>query len=223
MGRINELNDFTRGQLDAALMKIGQDAGMGTAEGIRAFLRGELSISSPPRSWREEDGVIYFSVTPDGADGETWITLLEGNIFLVEYCAKEVLRSPSFKSTNGVTTEVAVLKGMLFEDQCRITELIRAHAEAFRTPDKRKLEKPNAELACLIRRKFTDKEIEAMGLTCIVAMHEPINDSDGNPGLLSARRDGGGRWLNAYNGRSDCRWGRDHGFAFAVSQARPTE
>ncbi|MDO8590106.1 MAG: hypothetical protein Q7R69_02440, partial [bacterium] len=119
---------------------------------------------------------------------------------------------PDFKPTNGVTTEVAVLKGMLFEDNDRITKKIRAEA------DKRKLSKPNAELACLIREKFTDKEIEAMGLWYIVAMHEPINDSDGDPSLLIADRDDDGRWLCAYGGGPDYRWGCGNGFAFAVSQ-----
>ncbi|MEK7636692.1 MAG: hypothetical protein AAB362_03325, partial [Patescibacteria group bacterium] len=75
-----------------------------------------------------------------------------------------------------------------------------------------------AELACLIREKFTDKEIEAMGLWYIVAMHEPINDSDGGPSLLGADRYGDGRWLSAYYGRPGIGWSRDYGFAFAVSQ-----
>src|SRR3989338_4837086 len=128
----------TLGRIEAVWNKLGGE------DGVDRFLRDELSVSEPTRSWREEDGVIYFSVTSDG------------------------------------TTEVAVLKGMLFEDNDRITKKIRAEA------DKRKLSKPNAELACLIREKFTDKEIEAMGLWYIVAMHEPINDSDGDPFLLNA-------------------------------------
>ena len=37
-----------------------------------------------------------------------------------------------------------------------------------------------------------------MGLWYIVAMHEPINDSGGDPFLLDAHRYGGGRWLHAY-------------------------
>lgn len=185
---------------------------LGGVDGARRFLRDELSVSEPIRSWREEDGVIYFSVTSDGTTCEDWIKRLCGNGFRVGDNAKQVLRSPNFKPTNGVTTEVAVLKGMLFEDNDRITKKIRAEA------DKRKLSKPNAELACLIREKFTDKEIEAMGLIWIVAMHEPINDSDGDPVLLDASRSGDGCWLYAYYGRPDYGWHRDIGFAFAVSQ-----
>ena len=212
MGQVNELKDFTRGQLDAALMKIGQDAGMGTADGIRAFLSGELVISRPSYSWRGQDGMIYLSVTSDGATGAQWIKRLKKKGFRIGDYAKQVLRSPDFKPTSGVTTEVAVLKGMLFEDNDRITKKIRAEA------DKRKLSKPNAELACLIREEFTDKEIEAMGLWYIVAMHESINDSDGAPFLLSARRGGGGPRLNAYGGRPGIGWCRGGGFAFAVPQ-----
>ncbi|MBI4919837.1 hypothetical protein HY838_00880 [Candidatus Azambacteria bacterium] len=162
--------------------------------------------------WREEDGVIYFGVTSDGTTGEAWIKRLEGNGFSVEDYAKQVLRSPDFKPTSGVTTEVAVLKGMLFEDNDRITKKVRTEA------NKRRLSKPNAELACLIREKFTDKEIEAMGLWYVIAMHEPINDSDGGSNLLHAGRSGVGRWLDAYFDRPGSRWSRDNGFAFAVSQ-----
>ena len=42
--------------------------------------------------------------------------------------------------------------------------------------------------------------------------------SDGDPNLLDANRNGDGRWLNAYNDRPNNRWNRDNGFAFAVSQ-----
>lgn len=201
--------DLTAGQLNAIVKKLG-----GHDMALR-FLRDELSVSEPTRSWRKEDGVIYFSVISDGTTGEDWVTRLESKGFRVGDYAKQVLRSPSFVPTKGVTTEVAVLNGMLFEDNDRITKKIRAEA------DKRKLEKPNAEVACLIREKFTDEEIKAMGLWWIVAMHEPINDSDGNPHLLHAYRNDDGRWLSAYDGGPDDGWGRGGGFAFAVSQVSP--
>ena len=212
MGQVNELKDFTRGQLDAALMKIGQDAGMGTADGIRAFLADELTVSKPTCAWREQDGVIYFSVTSDGTNDPDWINRLERNGFRIGDYTKSILRSDDFKPTSGVTTEVAVLKGMLFADSNRITKNIRAEA------GKRKFTKPNAEIACLIREKFTDEEIEAMGLWWIVAMHEPIKDSGGGPRLLGAYRRGGGRWLCAYYARPGRRWVRGSGFAFVASQ-----
>ncbi|OGZ10555.1 MAG: hypothetical protein A3D67_01445 [Candidatus Lloydbacteria bacterium RIFCSPHIGHO2_02_FULL_51_22] len=163
------------------------------------------------RSWREEDGVIYFSVESDGTTGEDWITRLESKGFRVGDYAKQVLRSTDFKPTSGVTTETVVLPGSFFGDKDLDTAKIRDEAK------KRKLVTPNAELACLIREKFRDDEIEAMGLWYIVAMHEPMSDSDGDPRLLDARRDVGGRWLSASYVRPGRRWHRDGGFAFAVS------
>lgn len=197
---------LTAGQLNAIVKNLG-----GHDRALK-FLRGELTVSEPDRSWREQDGVIRLSVTSDGATGPEWIGRLEKKGFRIGDCAKSVLLSPDFKPTSGVTTEIAVLKGTLFEDENRITKLIRS--EALR----RSLTKPNAEVACLIREKFSDEEIEAMGLLWIVVMHEPIKDFAGDPNLLSADRHDGGRWLNAHWGRPDDRWYRVNGFAFVVSQ-----
>ena len=186
---------------------------LGGEDGVDRLLRGELVISEAPRRWRERYGVIYFSVVSDGTEGVNWIKRLEGNGFRIEDSAKRILRSsPDFRPTNRVKTEVAVLKGRLFEDNDRITKNIRAEGAL------RKLSKPNAELACLIREKFTDEEFKAMGLWRIVAMHEPIYDSAVDPCLLSANRFDVGRWLNACSDRPNRGWLRDFGFAFAVSQ-----
>ena len=174
-----------------------------------AFLAGGAVMAS---RWRERDGVIYFSVTSNGMTGPQWIERLEKKGIKLSKWAKDVLNSPDFKPTNGATTEVAVLKGMLFEDNDRVTSKIRAEA------GKRKLVNPNAELGCLVRDMFTDEEIEAMGLVWIVTMHKPIKDSGGDAVLLGAGRRDAGPWLNAYCGEPDIRWSRDSGFAFAVSQ-----
>ncbi|MEK7478188.1 MAG: hypothetical protein AAB645_02365, partial [Patescibacteria group bacterium] len=86
------------GTMEAVVNKLG---GM---EGVEKFLSGKLVVSEPTCTWREQDGVIYFSVTSDGTTGEDWIKRLEGNGFRVGDYAKQVLRSPDFKPTNGVTT-----------------------------------------------------------------------------------------------------------------------
>ena len=177
--------------------------------------RGNIAVSAPASKYREQDGVIYFSVASDGTTGPQWIKHLEKKGFRIGDYTKSVLRSDDFKPTNGVTTEIAVLKGDLFEDNDRVTKKIRAEA------DRRNLAKPNAEVACFIREKFTDGEIEAMGLWWIVAMHEPIEDSDGDLRLLGADRHDYGRWLNAWDDEPGYRWRRGSGFAFAVAQVGP--
>ena len=111
-----------------------------------------------------------------------------------------------------MTTQVTVLKGNQFPDEDRITRKIRAKASTL------SLMVPNAEIACLIRERFTDAEIEDMRLWRIIVMHEPIDVSGGGPSLLAARRDGGGRWLGACGDHPDHRWNRDYGFAFASQQ-----
>jgi len=169
-------------------------------------------VQEPTRRWREQNGVIYFSVTSNGMTGPQWIEYFKKKGISLTKWAKDVLLSSDFKPTNGVTIEVAVLKGILFTDKNRVTSKIRADA------DKRKLVKPNAELGCLIRDMFIDAEIEDMGLIWIVAFHEPIKDSDGYPRLLGVSRDDGGYCLDAYFGEPDDVWDCGSGFAFAVSQ-----
>ncbi|MBI2046048.1 MAG: hypothetical protein HYT28_01325 [Parcubacteria group bacterium] len=185
-------------------------------DALKRTIQESLRPPGQNRKWREKNGVIYFSVTSDGTDGPGWIKRLEdpeGNgSSHVDDNARWVLRSPDFKPTSGVTTKCAILKGTLFKGDHRITKNVRAEA------DKRKLSKPDAELACLIREKFTNKEIEAMGLMYIVAMHEPINDSGGNPSLLFALCEYNDCWFGALNDKSDRLWHREGGFAFAVSQ-----
>jgi hypothetical protein len=169
-------------------------------------------VSESTRSWREENGVIYFSVESDGTTGEEWIKRLESKGLRIGDYTKSMLCSKGFRPTKGVTYEIAVLKGILFGDNDRITLNIRVEA------DNRKFTKPNAEVACLIREMFSDKDLEAMELWWIVAMHEPIKDSAGDPTLLSASRDVDGRWLLAYCGKPVNWWRRGSGFAFVVSQ-----
>lgn len=166
----------------------------------------------PVCSWREEDGVIYLGATSDGTSGPEWIERLEKKGFRLTKWSKDVLNSPDFKPTKGVTYKIAVLKGTLFANSNRITSKIRAEAE------RRKLEKPNAEVACLIREMFSDEELEAMGLWWIVVFHESIKDSGGGPDLLAAGRGDGGRWLGAYCDGPGGGWGSYAGLAFAVSQ-----
>ena len=186
---------------------------------VLKVIRGQAEIVPIGRNktgvaitWTERDGVIYFSLTSNGRTGREWIDYFAKIGYRVGDYAKSVLLSDDFKPTSGVTYEIAVLKGMLFNDSDRTTENIRAEA------DKRKLMKPNAEVACLIREKFTDEELKAMDLWWIVVLHKPINDSVGDPKLLDVSRVDGGRWLGTYYDRPGSKFYRGDGFAFVVSQ-----
>lgn len=190
---------------------------LGGEEAAERFLRSELVVSKPTCRWREYDGVIYLTATSDGTTGEAWITRLQKKGFRVPRYVKSLLRSPDFKPTIGVIYEIALLKGMLFESDNRVTKKIRDEAE------QRQLIKPNAEVACLIRESFSDEEIEQMGLWWIVVMHEPIKSSDKEVGLLVVNRvDGEGRRLDAFCLNPEG-WHRRNGFAFVLSQVGPQD
>jgi len=182
-------------------------------EAVRLVNSGEWTLTGPIRTWNEKDGLIRFSVTSDGGSGEEWISRLGSNGFRIGDYAKSVLRSRRFKPTNSITYEIAVLKGILFNDCNRLTKNIRKEAKF------RKLITPNAEIACLIREKFSDQELKAMGLYWIVAMHEPIRDSDGSPELLGACRSGLGPWLHTVYDDPNNKWDHKYGFAFVISSS----
>ncbi|MFA6340624.1 MAG: hypothetical protein WCX27_00070 [Candidatus Paceibacterota bacterium] len=195
------------GKMEAVINKLGGE------DGVDRFLRDELVVSVPVRSWREEDGVIYFTVTSNGKSGKEWIKHFESRKIKISDYAKQLLLSKDFKpSKKGTVSQIALIKGESFSDDDRITSKIRREA------DRHKMEKSNAEVACLIRDLFTDEEIKAMGLYWIITMHEPIKDSDGAPRLLSMNRDGGGPWFDTYYDRSGFGWGRESGFAFVAPQ-----
>lgn len=164
--------------------------------------------------WYKENGIIYFYVTSDGTMGEQWITRLENKGFCVDYLAKKVLSNPDyFKPTSGVTTKVAVLPGRLFEDDVRTIGHICAEAAI------KNLIKPDVEVVCLIREKFTDKEIREMDLWWISGMHEPVKDSNGRSCLLYLSTTENSHGFSASTVELGLRFGRAHGFAFAVSSS----
>ena len=170
-----------------------------------------VNSTDSARTWTEKDGVIRFSVISDSTTGKQWIARLESKGFRISDYAKSVLRSKSFKPTSGIIYEVTILRGELFSDNERTTRNIREEAK------KRSLSTPNAEIVCLIREKFSDKELETMELYYIVTMHNSIKDSNGDPRLLDIDRLVSGSWLYSCYDGPGCGWGRGRGFAF-ISQ-----
>lgn len=200
--------DYTMDQMNALVKQIG---GIKTVEGI---LNGtlEFQVIKPEKRWIEKDGIIYLTLAPsDGTTGTEWINRLKDNGHKVPGYEEYLLKSDDFKPTTGVTYNLAIIKGEKFEDSIRTAENVRAFAS------KKSFARPDAEVACLIREQISNEELEEMGLMWIVVMHEPINDSDGVPLLLSPNRRGGS-WLSACWDSSDSQWRRGLGFAFVASQ-----
>ena len=63
--------DVLPGKLNALVKNLMRQTGeTDPNEAVRLVNSGEWVISKPTRSWREEGGVIFFSVTSDGTTGE---------------------------------------------------------------------------------------------------------------------------------------------------------
>lgn len=70
--------------------------------------------------------------------------------------------------------------------------------------------KPIGGLIPRVREVLSDKQMEDLGVWYAVALHDPIADSGGNPGVLVADRDDDGRRVSAYWGKPSLQW-RDLG------------
>lgn len=151
------------------------------------------------------------------SDGRTGLQFLadfkKANLSVGSY-AEQILKTKQFQAivTNGVVYELGVIKGEEFSDAERTTENIRKEAI------KRGGITPPSEVSPLLRLNFNDEQIEALGLSWLIPMHEPINDSGGGPRLLGLSRDDVSRRFNAYDGYATNKWIRNAGFVFLFPQ-----
>jgi hypothetical protein len=194
---------------------------LGGMDGVRKLLRGKLKITELGFPWTNRAGVIYFSVTSGGTTGSQWVERLKKKELKVDDEAESVLRSPDFKPTLGIVTEVAVLTPGLFTDKNRTTNNIIAEAT------RRGLMSPHQEVACLILDALTPREIVEMGFWRIVVMHKPYihppeDHLTNDPRLLCVDMDSG---FNNFGltGYVDVDvdtgiWNPSYGFAFMKSQ-----
>ncbi len=200
-------------QLNTLVKKIMAQTGVNNpSEAVRMVNDNEARIVVVGSKWVEKDGVIYFSVFSDGTTGAQWISRFKSNGFMVSDYAQKILYSQHFQPTNKITYKIAVLKSALWNDGERITKIIRQEAEH------RHLKTPNIEVACLIREKFSDKELMTMGLYWIVTMHEPIKLPGGRPEFLDSYSSNDGSWLRTCHVCPGERWLEGGGFAFTVLQ-----
>ncbi len=76
--------------------------------------------------------------------------------------------------------------------------------------------KPLAGHIPRVRESVSDKQMEEMGVDYIASIHDLIEGSIGNPGVLAARRGGDGLWVRADWGRLGYWWHGRGAFAFPV-------
>jgi hypothetical protein len=156
------------GTMEAVVNKLG---GM---SGVKNFLRGDLLVvPSAVRNWRQEGEVISINVESSGATGRDWIASLAKQKICTGRIAEEILLSKNVIPTSGIVYNVVILNGSYFPNPLRTEKSIYEEAR------RRRWKIPGIELACLLRERISDKDLQVMDLELIVIMHDPFSDVEG--------------------------------------------
>ncbi len=169
-----------------------------------------IPTAPTPTEWTVDgEGNIHFTLTSNGFTRKQWIQCFERRGCEYTY---QVLRRTSEAPTNGVTYNIVV------RPSNKISKVNRTAKKICVAAKQKGWSKPHWEVACLIRDKFTDEQLEEMGLWSIVTMHEPVSDAEDTPRLLESTREGSGHLLGTICHRPNERLSPLAGFAFVVSQ-----
>lgn len=157
----------------------------------------------------EEDGIIRLDVVSNGLTGQECLDDLSKKGHLSSRRVIKFFQNKDFGGNLGKKFELVILKGELWPDSERYTKNIYAKARELG------LFAASPEIAYLLRKELSTKEIEALGLKCVAVMHDPVMGPDDNnlPSLLL---------LGRYSGSFLCffpllphyRWSSSDGFAF---------
>lgn len=201
--------NFTIGQVEAVFNKLGGETG------VHAFLRGELEVKQVEKPVR-----IEFTVQGTGLTAESWISTLESSGHKIGDWARNVLGQPDYDANHrleaGKEYKVVLLRGKeVTRDSDRTTKNLKAIA--IKEFGESSVSGLKGELALLIRTKFSNSELEQMGLWYIAVPHEPIVDSDDDPRVLYSNRRDGESWVSAGYAGPGYFWDGRGAFAFLVS------
>ncbi len=134
------------------------------------------------------DGRLYFTVIGAGLTGSQWFDRLETIGYTLSAEAKSVLSNPGYDMIHRLEagkqyTVVLSPTAEIRDDEDRTTMNLGNYASA--EFGKCAVHDLKAELIFLIREKFTDADLEAMGVEYITMLHTPITDPNGTPCLFS--------------------------------------
>lgn len=198
--------DFTLGQVEAVFNKIGG------ASAVNAFLRGELEVKPVEKPAR-----IEFTVQGTGLTAAAWISTIESAGHKIGDWARDILSKPDYDAKHrleaGKEYKIVLVRGKeIARDSDRTTKNLKA--VAIKEFGKSSVSDLKGELALLTRMKFSNAELEQMGLWYIAVLHEPIIDSGGDPRVLCSHRVDDRSWVFADYGRPDNYWSDFGAFAF---------
>lgn len=191
--------------------EIDQVTALGWERNQKALKKNLAGALLPPK-WKERDGVFYLDVYTDGgANGRMWDYRLKRKGYNLEMETSDLLYSEGFEVTSKMVlkSQIAILKNIP-------VEYFTKHICDFAI--KGGLLIPKTDIACLLREKLTDDDLENMGLRDIAVMHDPIIKSNGGSRILGVSRRDKGNLLDVYCGGGDTCWRPvTTGFAFVVS------
>jgi hypothetical protein len=164
-----------------------------------------------------KDNAIFCTIQTTGRTGRGWIKHFSKKGVKVSAYARSFLLT-EFKPTQNQTKKIVILKGESLTEKQRSSEGVYAEGKRLGYV------KPDPEIACHLRDMFTDEQLESMGFTMIIIMHESVKwpDSDGHHLLLSLGKVNGGNWFGTAVDtvgditRTEDRYYKQDGFAFEV-------
>lgn len=178
-------------------------------------LSAALALFAPERN---EHGHLVFTISGLDLSGAAEIIRLDAAGYRFGDYARSCMastRSDSYdqhhRLEDGRIYKIALVPGTeIQKDSSRTTANLRKQGEKYG------YQKPLAGIVPRIREAVSDKQMEEWGFWYIAALHDPITDSDGDPNVLNADRDGDGRWVFASWGQPDGQWDTYGAFAFLV-------
>ncbi|PID51937.1 MAG: hypothetical protein CR972_04510 [Candidatus Moraniibacteriota bacterium] len=206
--------ELNLGQVEAIVNKLG---GM---SGVRALLQDDLIIQSKQLPFsKNEHGHCVFTITGLNITGKQDKARMEESHFRVSKYAGKVLASTNNDSydknhrlEDGKEYNIVLIPGCEVTKN-RTTANLQAYARSFG------YEVPLAGVIPRIREVVSDRQMKQMDIWHIVALHTPIKDTDDDPVVLSAGRDGNGCWIRTAWDNPVSTWNDYGAFAFVVPKS----
>ncbi len=166
------------------------------------------------QNWQKVDELIHLSIVSDGLNGPLSVESLKKKGCKVDPSVREMFLSKYYIPTTGITSSLVIVPGTLFDDESRHDSSIIAYARS------RGFYLPEAETARHIREKFSDQDLDEMGLKYLLVMHPMIPGQNNTLGRMAVSAYAKEKALNDYFLEDDpqkgvCVYSPDGGFVFA--------
>lgn len=211
-----------RGTLNDITEKLAGENASEYLERLRAVGRGEnpfpvnvVSISGKA-TWESKGDLIYITLPPsEGVTGPQWIEYFSEQDINLSDDAKTLLQLKAFLPTvPGFVHKIVALRATFWKKNSeRTTKAIQDEGVL------RKWLETHPEAVCILRKCFSNKQLEKMGLWWIVGIHKPIVVY-GDPRFLNADRHAYRWWLDTSCAHSDDEWNDSGAFFWSLPQVQ---